>query len=58
VKVGDLVRAKNDDVLGMIIELNTGAEPSFGPCWHVFWFAYRRSLPSWEHELEVVNENR
>ena len=57
-KIGDLVRVKHDDVFGIIVELNTDAEPSFGPCWHVFWFAYRRSLPSWEHELEVLNESR
>ena len=55
-KVGDLVRMDEDDVLGVIMELNTAAEPSFGPCWHVFWFVYSRSLPAWEYELEVVSE--
>jgi hypothetical protein len=57
VKVGDLVKMEDDDVLGMIMELNTGAEPSLGPCWHVFWFVYSRRLPAWEHELEVISES-
>ena len=57
-KVGDLVRMKNDDVLGMIMELNTDAEPSFGPCWHVFFFEYKRSLAMWETQLEVISEGR
>jgi hypothetical protein len=54
-KIGDLVRMKNDDVLGVIAEINTSAEPSLGPCWYVFWFAYSRSIPAWETELEVVS---
>jgi hypothetical protein len=57
-KIGDLVTMKGDDVLGMIVGLNTDAEPSFGSCWHVFWFQYGRRLPSWESELEMVNESR
>ena len=56
-KIGDLVRMKNDNVLGLIVELNIDAEPSFGTCWHVFWFAYRRRLPSWESELELISES-
>jgi len=55
-KVSDLVHMNNDDVLGMIMELNTDAEPSFGPCWHVFFFEYKRTLPMWEHELVVISE--
>ena len=54
-KVGDLVRMKGDDVLGLIIEINRRAEVSFGRSWHVFYFAYSRSLPAWEYELEVVS---
>jgi len=57
VKVGDLVRMKNDDVHGMIMEINRSAESSFGLCWYVFWFAYNRHLPAWEHELEVISED-
>ncbi len=55
-KIGDLVMTKGDDVLGMIVESNTDAEPSFGPCWHVFWFAYGIRIPSWERELVRVEE--
>jgi len=58
VKVGDLVRMKNDDDLGIIMELNTYAEPSLGPCWHVFWFAYSKSIAAWETQLEVLSESR
>jgi len=57
-KVGDLVRMKNDDDLGIIMDLNTDAEPSLGPCWCVFWFAYSKSIAAWEHELEVISESR
>ncbi len=57
-KVGDLVRVKGDNVLGIIMELNACAEPSLGQCWHVFYFEYGRSLPGWEHELEVISEGR
>ena len=57
-KVGDLVHMKHDDVLGLIVELNPDAEPKLGLCWHVFWFAYNKTLPSWEHELEVASESR
>jgi len=55
-KIGDLVLTKLDDVLGMIVELNTAAEPSLGPCWYVFWFEYGVMLPSWERELVRVEE--
>ena len=55
-KVSDLVHMKNDDVLGIIMELNTSAEPSFGPCWYVFFFLYKRRLAMWEHELVVISE--
>ena len=57
-KIGDLVRMQNDDVLGLIVELNTDAEPSLGPCWHVFWIAYNKRIAAWEHELEVISESR
>jgi len=49
---------KNDDDLGIIMDLNTDAEPSLGPCWCVFWFAYSKSIAAWEHELEVISESR
>ena len=55
-KVGDLVRMKNDDVLGLIVKLRTFAEPSLGPCWEVFYFAYGKSLGMWENELEVISD--
>jgi len=62
-KVGDLVKLKNDggdperwEELGLIMELNTHAEPSFGLSWYVFYFTYRRILPAWEYELEVISE--
>ena len=55
-KVGDLVRMKNDDVLGMIMGVNTYAEPLFGACWNVFFFEYNRSLGMWETQLEVISE--
>ena len=57
-KICDLVKMDEDDVFGMIMELNTAAAPSLGACWLVCWFAYRRSLPEWEHELVVINESR
>ena len=63
-KVGDLVRSKNDagdvgrsEPLGIITKLSTGFEPSLGPCWEVFYFDYRRNLPTWESELEALNES-
>ena len=56
-KVGDLVRMKNDDVLGMIMELNTYAEPSLGPCWHVFFFENKKNIAMWETQLEVISES-
>jgi len=60
VKVGDLVRIKGDDVLGLIMNINRSAwqGASFGRSWYVFYFAYGRSLPAWEYELEVISENR
>tara|TARA_Y100000593_G_C4103418_1_gene234391 strand:- start:389 stop:571 length:183 start_codon:yes stop_codon:yes gene_type:complete len=59
-KVGDLVKQKNEvGALGLIMELNTHAEPSFGPCWYVFWFApYNKIFPSWKSEIEVISESR
>ena len=61
-KVGDLVRMKNDDVLGIImrrqnIQLET-VFVTWGPCWQIFWFAYKQSISAWENELEVINESR
>ena len=56
--VGDLVRMKNDDVLGIVMELNAAAESSLGPCWHVFFFEYKRSIAMWETQLEVISESR
>ena len=56
-KVGDLVRMKGDDVLGLIMKINRSAEASFGRSWYVFYFAYNRSLPEWENELEVISES-
>jgi len=65
VKVGDLVRMKNDggdldrpEPLGMIIGKNTDASVSWGICWYVFYFAYNRSIAAWEKELELLNEGR
>ena len=58
-KVGDLVKQKNEvGALGLIMELNTHAESSFGPCWYVFYFTYSKILPAWESEIEVISESR
>jgi len=62
-KVGDLVKLKYDVgiptlEIGLIMKLNTIAEPSFGPCWYVFYFAYKKILPTWESELEMISESR
>ena len=64
-KVGDLVKLKNDggdpdrwEELGLIMSPNTIAEPILGPCWYVFYFEYRKILPAWEIDLEVVSESR
>ena len=64
-KAGDLVKLKNDggdldrwEEFGLIMELNTHAEPSFGLCWYVFYFTYNKILPAWEYELEVISESR
>ena len=55
--VGDLVRIKGDDVLGLVISLNVVAEPSFGPCWYVFWYEYRKILPEWEINLDIISKS-
>ena len=55
-KVGDLVRMKEDDILGLIMKINNDADPSIDRCWYVF-FAIYGNLPMWEHELEVVSES-
>jgi hypothetical protein len=63
-KIGDLVKMKNDggdpgrwEELGLIVELNTDADSSSGLCWQVFYPTYRRALPAWEYELEVIGES-
>jgi hypothetical protein len=60
-KVGDLVRMKGDDVLGLIMKINRSAEASFGRSWYVFYFDYcgtPLSMPALETELVVINECR
>ena len=63
-KVGDLVKLKNDggdpgrwEELGLIMSLNTFAEPSLGRCWYIFYFTYKKILPAWENELEIISES-
>ena len=56
-KVGDLVRMKNDDVLGMILGETRATEfVTWGTCWNIFWFAYKQNISVWEDELEVISE--
>jgi len=57
-KVGDLVRMKNDTALALITALNIHSEPSFGLCWYVFYFTKGKgmTLPLWESQMELINE--
>ena len=58
-KAGDLVRIKHDDVIGMIMKKSKdpGCLP-WGTCWCIYWFEYRKTIASWEAELELVSESR
>jgi len=58
-KVGDLVRMKNDTALGIIMTLNIHSEPSLGICWYVFYFMKGKgmTLPLWESQMELISES-
>ena len=58
-KPGDLVRMKHDDVIGMIMKKSKDAEfVTWGTCWYVYWYSYRKTITSWEGELELISESR